>query len=132
MGGETPGSSTTVEADRIVVEHKGAVTMEEIVAIRRDLARVTARRHLSLILLDLSRAAPWSLNMLDIFDLCVGHPAVLSPRVALAVVYPPDQLSARDVECVETMGRNHGVRLGLFVDLVAAHRWLSDRRPADT
>jgi hypothetical protein len=107
MGEGAPGYRITVGPDRIVVEQKGAVTMDEIVTFRRDLARLTTDRHLSLVLIDLSRATSWSLTMLDIFDLCVTHPRVLTPTVAIAVVHRPDQLSVRDAEAAEVMGGNH-------------------------
>jgi hypothetical protein len=126
MAGEAPGYTITVEADRIVVQHTGAVSLDEIKASRREFAALATERKLSLVIIDLSHADSCSLTMLDIFDLCESHPSVLTLWLAVAVVYRPDQVPAEDVRFAETASQNRGVKLGMFVDLEAAHRWLSN------
>lgn len=126
MAEEPPGYSITVAADRIVVRHTGDVSLDDITASRREFAALADERKLSLVLIDLSHADSCLLTMLDIYDLCESHPSVLTRWLAVAVVHRPGQVSAENVAFAETASRNRGVRLGLFVDLEAAHQWLSN------
>lgn len=117
-------------ADRIVVRHTGDVSLDDIKASREEFAALATERKLSLVLVDLSHADSCLLTMLDIFDLCESHPSVLSRWLAVAVLFRPGQVSAENVAFAETASQNRGVRLGLFVDLEAAHQWLSNAFPA--
>jgi hypothetical protein len=122
-GGHGSGFELGIESDIIVVGHVGALTVQEIEASRRAVAEVAAERHITRILLDLSRATS-GLTPAEIFELCVSQGFVLPPGVRVAVVYRLDQFPVEDARFAEDVSLNRGTTLRAFTDRDAAQQWL--------
>jgi hypothetical protein len=123
-----PGGYTiNVEAENIVVQHTGKLTMQLLESSRREAAELATTAHVAGFLYDVSQTAP-SLNTVEIFELCVSNGSVLPSDAPIAVVFRPDQFSVEDVRFGESVSLNRGTFLKSFTDLAAAQQWLSVQR----
>lgn len=120
-------STVRVNADDgwVEVVHRGGLALREIEDARREAAELLARTGLSRLLIDGREADVSLLSIAEIYAFSTSHASALAatPYVRIAAIISEKQLEQSVF--AETVARNRGIDLCIFVDPAEATRWLS-------
>lgn len=123
--------SIRVDSQRACIEvrHEGWLTREQLEAARQHAADLLAKTKFSCLLVDGREANIGPLTMADNYEFSATHGTVLGGlrSVRIAVVVAPEHVA--DSVFSETVARNRGTDLRVFVEPEAARMWLRGSRP---
>lgn len=122
--------STTIrisEKDQCVeVIHRGSLTVKELEDTRTEVAKLLVESGLTRLLVNSQNADVATLSMADIFNFNATHASALSAipllRFALVIATP----RFKQPLFSETVARNRGVNLRVFLDPNEARQWLAE------
>lgn len=121
--------SMSVDDGWIDIRHCGPVTFDEIVAARKEATALMRREGVTRVFVDASNGDVSGLSTVQAFRFNATHgeefPETWRLRIALLV----SREQYADWAFFETVARNRGTDLRVFVDANAARTWLTEARP---
>lgn len=111
---------------RVEVVHHGRLTLVELKDVRAKAAEMLVKENLSRLLVDGRGADLTTLNVVDTYEFSASLDSALpfTGRLRIAVLVAQEQFEKSVF--AETVARNRGVNIRMFLDLDEANQWLTE------